>query len=126
MRPQVCSVLVWSVSRSLQHSWHHTGVAYLSHQAYGKVVFEEIPVIGVGLIPPTLPWHDSSLYLFVLVLFLEVVVLSKYTYSLQHFLSAHGSRLLGVLSTTITFVLAMFILRPICLLSPDSSCSMML
>ena len=31
--------------------------------------------------------------------------------------------LIGVLSTTITFVFAMFILRPIRLLSSDSSCS---
>ena len=30
---------------------------------------------------------------------------------------------IGVLSTTITFVFVMFILRPICLLSSDSSCS---
>ena len=82
------------------HSWQHTGVVHLSLQADGSVAFEDVPVFGV--------WrpacHDSSLYLFVLVPFLEVVVL-------------------GVLSTTITFVFAMFILRPICLLSSDSSCS---
>ena len=47
--------------------------------------------------------NDSSLYLFVRVLFLEAFI--------------------GVLSTTITFVFVMFILRPICLLSSDSSCS---
>ena len=55
------------------HSWHHTGVVHLSLQADSKVAFEDIPVFGV--------WrpacHDSSLYLFVLVLFLEAVVLSQ-------------------------------------------------
>ena len=34
-----------------------------------------------------------------------------------------GVVFIGVLSTTITFVFVMFILRPICLLSSDSSCS---
>ena len=67
MRPQVCSVLVWSVSRS------HPGVVHLSLQADGKVAFEDIPVFGVCR--PA--YHDSSLYLFILVLFLEVVVLSQ-------------------------------------------------
>ena len=55
------------------HSWHHTGVVHLSFQADGKVVFEDIPVFGVCR--PAC--HDSSLYLFVLVLFLEAVVLSQ-------------------------------------------------
>ena len=59
------------------HSWQHTGVVHLSLQADGKVAFEDIPVFGVCR--PAC--HDSSLYLFVLVLFLEAVVLShpKYT-----------------------------------------------
>ena len=35
----------------------------------------------------------------------------------------HIVHFIGVLSTTITFVFAMFILRPIRLLSSDSSCS---
>ena len=77
MRPHVCSVLVWSVSRSLHHilchSWQLTGVVHLSLQADGKVAFEDIPVFGVCR--PAC--HDSSLYLFVLVLFLEAVVLSQ-------------------------------------------------
>ena len=81
MRPQVCSVLVWSVSRSLHHilchSWQHTGVVHLSLQADGKVAFEDIPVFGVCR--PAC--HDSSLYLFVLVLFLEAVVLSQVLYN---------------------------------------------
>ena len=55
------------------HSWQHTGVVYLSLQADGKVAFEDIPVFGVCR--PA--YHDSSLYLFVLVLFLEAVVLSQ-------------------------------------------------
>ena len=54
------------------HSWQHTGVVHLSLQADGKVAFEDIPLIGVC----RLACHDSSLDLFVLVLFLEIVVLS--------------------------------------------------
>ena len=76
VRPQVCSVLAWSVSRSrhhICHSWQHTGVVHLSLQADGKVAFEDIPVFGVCR--PAC--HDSSLYIFVLVLFLEAVVLSQ-------------------------------------------------
>ena len=49
------------------------GVVHLSLQADGKVAFEDIPVFGVCR--PAC--HDSSLYLFVLVLFLEAVVLSQ-------------------------------------------------
>ncbi len=48
------------------HSWQHTGVVHLSLQADGKVAFEDIPVFGVCR--PAC--HDSSLYLFVLVIFL--------------------------------------------------------
>ena len=55
------------------HSWQHTGVVHLSFQADGKVAFEDIPVFGVCR-PPC---DDSSLYLFVLFLFLEAVVLSQ-------------------------------------------------
>ena len=55
------------------YSWQHTGVVYLSLQSDGKVAFEDIPVFGVCR--PAC--HDSSLYLFVLVLFLEAVVLSQ-------------------------------------------------
>ena len=51
------------------HSWQHTGVVHLCLQADGKVAFEDIPVFGVDR--PAC--HDSSLYLFVLVLFLEAV-----------------------------------------------------
>ena len=55
------------------HSWQHTGVVHLSLQADCKVAFEYIPVFGVCR--PAC--HYSSLYLFVLVLFLEAVVLSQ-------------------------------------------------
>ena len=55
------------------HSWQHTGVVHLSLQADGKVVFKDVPVFGVCR--PAC--HDSSLYLFVLVIFLEAVVLSQ-------------------------------------------------
>ena len=67
-----CACLVSvQVSAPLCHSWQHTGVVHLSLQADGKVAFEDIPVFGVCR--PAC--HDSSLYLFVLVLFLEAVVL---------------------------------------------------
>ena len=55
------------------HSGRHTGVVHLSLQADGKVAFEDIPLFGVCR--PAC--HDSSLYLFVMVLFLEAVVLSQ-------------------------------------------------
>ena len=51
------------------HSWQHTRVVHLSLQADGKAAFEDIPVFGVC--HPAC--HDSLLYLFVLVLFLEAV-----------------------------------------------------
>ena len=63
------------------HSWQHTGVVHLSLQADGKVAFEDIPVFGVCR--PAC--HDSSLYLFVLVLFLETVVLSQVHVALDIF-----------------------------------------
>ena len=63
------------------HSWQHTGVIHLSLQADGKVAFEDIPVVGVCC--PAC--HDSSLYLFVLVLFLEAVVLSQVHVALDIF-----------------------------------------
>ena len=49
------------------------GVVHPSLQADGKVAFEDIPVLGICR--PAC--QDSSLYLFVLVLFLEAVVLSQ-------------------------------------------------
>ena len=55
------------------HSWQHTRVVHLSLQVDGKVAFEYIAVFGVCR--PAC--HDSSLYLFVLVLFLDAVVLSE-------------------------------------------------
>ena len=63
------------------HSWQHTGVVHLSLQADGKVAFEYIPVFGVCR--PAC--HDSSLYLFVLVLFLEALVLSQVHVALDIF-----------------------------------------
>ena len=63
------------------HSWHHTGVVHLSLQADGKVDFEDIPVFGVCR--PAC--HNSSLYLFVLGLFLDAVVLSQVLIALDIF-----------------------------------------
>ena len=47
-------------------SWQHTRVVHISLQTDGKVAFEDIPVFSVCR--PAC--HDSSLYLFVLVIFL--------------------------------------------------------
>ena len=70
-----------SAVRTICHSWQHTGVVHLSLQADGEVAFEDIPVFGVCR--PAC--HDSSLYLFVLVLFLEAVVLSQVHVALDIF-----------------------------------------
>ena len=69
------------VPAPLCHSWQHTGVVHLSLQADGRVAFEDIPVFGVCR--PAC--QDSSLYLFVLVLFLEAVVLSQVHVALDIF-----------------------------------------
>ena len=84
------------------HSWQHTGVVHLSLQADGKVAFEDIPVFGVCR--PAC--HDSSLYLFVLVLFLETVVLSQVHVTLNIF-----------------YQHIVHVYRGVRLLSSDSSCS---
>ena len=68
----VCLVSV-QFSCAICRSWQHIGVVHLSLQADGKVAFEDIPVFGVC----RSACHDSSLYLFVLVLFLDTVVLSQ-------------------------------------------------
>ena len=88
-------------------------------QADGKVAFGDVPVFGVCR--PAC--HDYSLYIFVLVIFLEAVVFSQVHVALDIFYQHIVHVYWGVLSTTITFVFAMFILRPIRLLSSDSSCS---
>ena len=66
---------------SICHSWKHTGVVHLSLQADGKVAFEDVPVFGICR--PVC--HDSSLYVFVLVLFLEAVVMSQVHVALDIF-----------------------------------------
>ena len=58
---------------TISHRWQHAAVVHMSLQADGKVAFEEIPVFG--LCRPAC--HDSSLYLFILVLFLDGVVLPQ-------------------------------------------------
>ena len=63
------------------HSWQHTGVVHMSHQADGKVAFEDVPVFGICR--PA--YHDSSLYIFVLVLFLQAIVLSQVHVALNIF-----------------------------------------
>ena len=75
VRPQVCYVLVWRCPGlcTICHSWQYTGVVPVSLQVDGKVAIEDIPVFGVCR--PAC--HDSSLYLFALVLFLEAVALSQ-------------------------------------------------
>ena len=77
----VLSILLSILVCTRCHSWQHTGVVHLSLQADGKVAFEDGPVFGVCR--PAC--HDSSLYLFVLVLFLETVVLSQVHVALDIF-----------------------------------------
>ena len=69
----VCACLIGVQVCAPCHSWQHTGVVHLSLQVDGKVAFEDVPVFGVCR--PAC--HDSSLYLFVLVLFLDAVALSE-------------------------------------------------
>ena len=61
----------------------------MSLQADGKVAFEDIPVLSVCR--PAC--HDSSLYLFVLALFLEAIMLSQVHVALnliyQHFVHVY-------------------------------------
>ena len=99
------------------HSWQHTGVVHLSLQADGKVAFGDIPVFGVCR--PAC--HDSSLYLFVLVLFLEAVVLSQVQVSLDIFYQHIVHIYRGVVYNH--HICLCDVHRPIRLLSSDSSCS---
>ena len=71
----------------------------MSLQADGKVAFEEIPMFGVF----RRACHDSSLYLLVLVLFLEAAVLSQVHVTLEIFYQ-HIVHVYWLVSTTITFV----------------------
>ena len=87
--PGLCTIIC--------HSWQHTGVVHLSLQADGKVAFEDIPVFGVCR--PAC--HDSSLYLFVLVLFVEAVALFQVYVAFNIFYQPLLT-FIGVLATTIT------------------------
>ena len=100
------------------HSWQHTGVVHLSLQADGKVAFEDIPVFGVC----RSACHDSSLYLFVLVLFLEAVVLFQVKVAWDIFYQHIVQVYRGVVYNH-HLCLCDVHLRPIRLLSSDSSCS---
>ena len=68
-----CLVSVQPGLCTICHSWHYTGVVHVSLQVDGKVAIEYIPVFCVCR--PAC--HDSSLYLFALVLFLDAVALSQ-------------------------------------------------
>ena len=98
------------------HSWQHTGVVQLSLQEDGNVAFEDIPVFGVF----RLACHDSSLHLFVLIIFLEAVVLSQIHIALnifyQHIIHVYR----GVVYNH-HLCLCDVHLKPIRLLSSDSS-----
>ena len=89
----------------------------MSLHADGKAAFEDIPVFGVCR--PAC--HDSSLYLFVLVLFLEAVVLSQVYVALDMFYQHIVHVYRGVVYMHLVF--AILILRPIRLLLSDSYCS---
>ena len=99
--------------------WQHTGVVHLSLQADDYVAFEDIRMFGEF----RTSCHDSSVYLFVLVLFLKDVVLSQ-VYVAFIICYQHIVHLLywGVVCNH-NIVFARFIFTPICLLSSDSYCS---
>ena len=86
----------------------------MSIQAHGKVAIEVIPMSGVCR--PAC--HDSSVYLFVMVLYFEVVVLPQvgpcifYHHTVHVYCSVYNHQ----------HFLCDFIFTPICLLSSDSSC----
>ena len=69
----LCASLVSVQVSAPFNSWQHTGVVHLSLQADGKAAVEDIPVFGVCR--PAC--HDTPLYIFDLVHFLEAVVLSQ-------------------------------------------------
>ena len=83
------------------------------------LLFEEIPVIDVCC--PAC--HDSLLYLVAMVLFLDAFIVphlyTAFNIVYQHI--AHVYR--GVVNKQHSFDFAMFIFRPIWLLSYESSCS---
>ena len=68
-----CLVSVQVSAPSICHRWQHTGVVHMSLQADGKFAFDDIPVFGVCR--PAC--RDSSLYLLVLVVFLDAAMLSR-------------------------------------------------
>ena len=95
----------------------HIGMCLVSVHVSAPHVIANAHMICIPVSSGKPACHDSSLYLFVEVLFLEAVVLSQVHVALNIFYQQIVYR---VLSTTITFVFAMFILRPIRLLSSDS------
>ena len=121
VRPLVCSVLVCSVSRSLHHMSELAAHRSCTPVSSGRWQGCFWRYHGVWRMPPSLRWF------FVVSLcpgsFPIGCIVVPSTRSLGHFLWAHYWRLEGCLSTTINFVFSMFILRPIRLLSSDSSCS---
>ena len=91
------------------HSWQHPGVVHLSLQADDNVAFEEIQVFGVCR--PA--GNDSSMYLFILVLFLDAVAVPRVYVAFNIFYQHIFQVYLGLLSITITFFYAIFIFYPI-------------
>ena len=98
------------------HSWQRTGVLHLSLQANGKVAVEDIPVFSICR--PA--YHILRCISWSWFVALRLQCCPKYTYPCTFSISTLFT-FIGVLSTTITFVFVMFILRPSCLLSSDSS-----
>ena len=99
------------IAGSTQESPRRSCTSFSSGRWQG--CFEDNPVFGTCR--PAC--HDSSLYLFVQVNFLEAVVVS------QVYVASALSISTLFTFVAIIFVFAMFIVRPIRLLSSDSSCS---
>ena len=93
----------------ISHNWQHAGVVHLSLQADGKGDLEDIPVCGIYAAQPA---TNLSLYLFVVVDFLDAVVVSQ-VYVAFNIFYQNMVHVDGVLSTSISFIFVMFIFRPI-------------
>ena len=108
--PQVYHVHACWVSMSLHHNTNYdilSASVHLSLQADGNVSFDDITVFA---------FHDSSLYLFVMIIFLDAVALSQVSFTFNVFYQHKLFTFIGVLSVAVSFVFAMFISMPICLL----------
>ena len=116
MRPQVCSVLVWSVSMQVSAPYVIAGSTQDVYTCLFRQMARSLLKMSRCLAYAAQP--AMILPCISLSWFFSLRLQCCWTFSISILF-----RFIGVLSTTITFVFAMFILRPIHLLSSDSYCS---